>query len=75
MQNQLFLEMAMVESILSILPEGYVIVGDPVPLPQHWTVLESCSHDFDPNLIWSYIQKLMDATNKQFNICVFCKDR
>ena len=56
-----------------VAPDGFELVGDPVPTAQHWLALSERPDDFDANLVWKYVQKLKEIeSGKQFSMCVFC---
>jgi len=56
-----------------VAPDGFELVGDPVPTAQHWLTLPTRPVDFDPNAVWAYVQKLKEIeSGKQFSFCVFC---
>ena len=54
-------------------PNGFELVGDPVPTAQHWLTLPTRPVDFDANSVWAYVQKLKKIeSGKPFSLCVFC---
>ena len=56
-----------------VAPNGFELVGDPVPTAQHWLALPSRPVDFDANSVWTYVQKLKETeSGKPYSLCVFC---
>ena len=43
-----------------VAPNGFELVGDPVPTAQHWLTLTVRPNDFDANSVWKYVQKLRE---------------
>ena len=41
-----------------VAPNGFELVGDPVPSAQRWLTLPTRPVDFDANSVWAYVQKL-----------------